>query len=114
MSIFAITTVSGNTITKTSPQVTRRGIPAGVITKVEVEIPSGVSGLSGVQIWGGGQLWYPADQSEWITGDGETVSFTDNRDIRKSMTTPKEIVIYSYNEDEANDHTLTVRFNIIP
>lgn len=111
--VFSITTAGGNTITKTSPQRTRRSIPSGIITKVDIEIPSGVAALSGVQIYAGGQLWYPQDASEWITGDGETVSFLDNRDIRKGSTTPKDLTILSYNEDEEHTHTITVRFSII-
>ena len=85
-------------------------IAKGLVYKVEIEFPAGPVGLLRCQIYDGSfQLW-PSTPGEYFKSDGLLISFDDTY---LKLAAPFEFTIYTWNEDEAYPHGLTVRIGMV-
>lgn len=94
---------------KASPLVTDGGVISSVLNSVEVRIPPGHGGLTGIAIlWGGVPIvpWGPA--LTYIVGDDDYFTFDVDEQIGGTVT------VQTYNTDAANDHSHYLRFNVTP
>lgn len=69
----AVTVPAGTAIA--APQVTALPFADGVVTRVEVRIPPGPSGLAGFQIWNSGQRVIPYRDDTWIVSDDDALDW---------------------------------------
>lgn len=82
----------------------------GLVYKVEVEFPPGPMGLYKCQIYDGGHQLWPATPGQYFKSDGLLISFDDTY---LKLAAPYEFTIYTWNEDEAYPHGLTVRIGMV-
>lgn len=83
----------------------------GKITKVDVQVPSGVNALAHLQInYGLHQLWPSSDGSDFATGN-ETISWNEDVDF---LQPPFALQLVGWNTDTIYDHTITVRVVVAP
>lgn len=81
----------------------------GVIDPLTIEFPAGCQGLVGIRILQGlFQIW-PLTSGEWVAGDDITVISPKIYELEAGRD---RLRIEGRNQDTANDHTITVGFNI--
>lgn len=78
----------------------------GVSTRREVEFPSGCHGQAHVRVYDPGKQIIPWSREAWLASDGNVV-VDDN--VYPVDNPPFEFVMYGWNEDTVNDHTITLR-----
>jgi len=115
-----------------NPLRRRIKVSPGIIHKVEVRIPGGHQGLTGVRILHGEVLIFPSRSGAktigsvspgtdtrgeapvhpelWFSGDDEKIEFNDYYDITKD---PLALTIEAFNKDEEKDHEFIVRIYIL-
>jgi len=86
-------------------------VPAGELVRVDVRIPPGHLGLTGIRVLRGIEIIIPWHQDDWLVGDNETI--TDNPLIR-CEDDPTTLTIQAYNLDETYIHCFYVRFEVLP
>lgn len=94
-----------------APRLTTCALTYGIITDILFVYPKGCYGLVGLQILDHSELIFPANQNNWLTGDGLTQSFIEGIDLTNSDPT---LVIQTYNTDDTYTHTIEVVFTIQP
>ena len=89
-----------------SPLVQDLQLSAGKVTQVQIQYPSGVSGLAHVQLAIG--LWqiYPTNPDGSFTTSAETIIWDEDFDIDTGSNILRAIC---WNDDTVNSHTVTVR-----
>ena len=78
----------------------------GLVWRIEVEFPPGCSGLAHLFITDGKYQVFPATPGESFASDGNVIGFDD---LYLKNIPPYEFVITTWNDDQANPHTLQVR-----
>lgn len=92
--------------------VMARIIPAeGIVTDVQIVIPTNAAGLVGTRLKERGSIFLPApgSYSQWITGDGETVIASD---VEKKLESPPEITIECCSLDDTFSRQIEVRVTV--
>ena len=92
-----------------APLVERLELPSGILTRIEIRIPPGHFGLTGIRIKYGLETILPYRQDEWIIGDNELVA--DSPQIRLEHE-PTEITVEAYNNDDTYEHCFFLRFQV--
>ena len=97
--------------TAESPAVDTMTLCEGNIIRYSVLFPAGCAGLVYVQIWLGGFQLIPWSRGYWLRGDDHLITGDTNYPVGGP---PRELVMYGYNEDTANPHTVTVMLEVSP
>lgn len=85
-------------------------VTKGLVYKVEFYFPSGSAGLMGVAVFDGlFQVW-PSSVGEFFVGDDQLISFDD---MYLKEAAPYELQCYTYNEDDTNEHLVSVRVGLV-
>lgn len=91
--------------TRLSPLRREFKLAPGRITKVDFHFPAGCAGLVGARVLRGGfQLW-PLTAGQWIVTDDFTPTMPETFLLDER---PYSLTFEGYNEDTANNHTITV------
>ena len=83
----------------------------GIIHRVEISFPSGCAGLVFLQIVQGLHQVWPTNPEGSFNTDDYTVAFNEYYDMTEE---PFTLSLIGWNEDDTYDHTLEVRFGILP
>ncbi len=111
MSYFSkVITVPKNT-TAAVPLVTDYSIQSGIIHRVDIRIPAGHAGLTGIRVLRGLHQIAPVTGEEWFIGDDTLLSYPEHIEIRE---TPFELTIEAYNTDDTYDHAFIVGMGVLP
>lgn len=97
--------------TRTSPTEVRALLTKGVVTRVAVQIPLGVKGLTGAQIWRGNSQIWPSNPGGYIKGDDVVIEWDDEYDLADQ---PLTLRLRVWNDDDSYAHTITFRFGLLP
>jgi hypothetical protein len=107
--VFSIPTPANTPAT--ARQVTTLQLAAGKITHVGIQFPPGLAGLAHIAVSQGlHQLWPTNPEADFCTAD-ETVEFEEDFDLTADTA---YLVAYTYNLDDAYQHTITVRVTVMP
>lgn len=98
-------TVAAGTLA-TAPAVTALPFADGVVTRLEIRVPPGPSGLVGFQVRHSGQRVIPYRDNTWIVTDDERLDWT-----LSEYPTGGAWQVAAYNTD-VYDHTLYLRFHV--
>lgn len=93
------------------PLVVREGLRPGLIKGIRIWLPPGCAGLVGVQVYHREHILCPADQGEWVTGDGTMWEWETAWPI---FGAGNYIGIKIYNDDDTFKHTVSVGISHIP
>lgn len=111
MSYFSkIITVPKNTSSE-APEKFELVIQFGVIHRIEIIIPTGHAGLTGVRLLRGLHQIAPTSGSEWFLGDDVHLSYAEFVEIDD---TPFSISVEAYNEDDTYAHSFVVGVAVLP
>ncbi len=105
---FAVV-VPANTA-ESAPVSQRMKLTEGVVTKVEMQFPSGCAGLAHVRIFDGGSQKWPTPPSTSIASDGHVVSIDENYELKG---TDFELVAKCWNDDDTYQHTVYIRVGVL-
>lgn len=95
---------------QTALQKTTILVTKGLVYKVEFYFPFGSAGLLGVAVFDGlFQVW-PSTVGEFFIGEGQVVAFDD---LYLKETAPFQFQCYTYNEDDAYEHMVSVRIGLV-
>lgn len=97
--------------TDEDPQVTRINLARGVIHKYEVSFADGCHDMVKVRILRGLHQVWPSNAEGTHKGNGRTLSFREHYPIDFA---PHELVVITSSPGTIHDHTITVRFAILP
>lgn len=103
-------TIPANT-SRTNPQRTDIKLTAGILSRLNVQFPPGCVGLAHISIWWQSHQLYPTNPDADISADDYTVDFEVYFPLD---TAPYVLSVRGYNEDDTYDHTITVRFGVLP
>lgn len=85
-------------------------LPKGVVTKVAVQIPLGVKGLTGAQVWRGRYQVWPSNPGAYFKGDDVVIEWAENYELRDE---PQTLRLRVWNSDDTFAHTVTFRFALV-
>lgn len=85
-------------------------VTKGLVYKVEFYFPPGSAGLMGIAVFDGLFQCWPSNVGEFFTSDDETISFED---LYLKSAAPFQFDIYTYNEDDTNNHKCSVRIGLV-
>jgi hypothetical protein len=109
--IFVAAITVPKSTAKGTPQLTQIQITRGTITQVMVWFPPGVNGLSHIKLlWGLYQL-FPSNEQGDFTGGNDLLSWPEDLEIPAA---PFQVTAITWNDDTANDHTLSVHVVMQP
>ena len=103
-------TIPANTA-KIAPEEQHVKLTHGVIHRVEIGFPSGCAGLAHLQIYEGGHQVWPANRQGSFNTDDYTIPIDDHYELFEE---PYILTLVGWNLDDTYDHTLEVRFGILP
>lgn len=103
-------TIPANT-TELASVFARFRVNRGVIYRVWVTFPAGCVGLAKVRIYHEGHPFLPVENDAYIRGENHVFEYPVMYEIR---TSPEQIIIQGWNDDEVYEHTIDVQFLIIP
>lgn len=90
------------------PQSTNFLVGPGVVERIEVVVPAGHAGLTGIAFeWGGRQV-VPYEGGEWLTGNDDKISVDLGLYVQ---ATP--LRVRTYNTDEAFEHSHHLRAYVV-
>ena len=103
----------------TIPANTPAGSPAemsckltyGIIHRVEIVFPAGCAGLVHLQIREGLHQYWPTNSDGDFASNDERIEFSEYQEFYRS---PFELVLVGWSPDTTYNHTLEVRFGILP
>jgi len=84
-------------------------ITKGLIWLLEVDFPTGCVGLVHVQLFDGNYQLLPASPGKTLFGDGKLLRYDDSY-LKESS--PYELTLVTWNEDELWPHTIQVRIGV--
>lgn len=93
--------------TKAAPATAALTFPDGQVVWVEIVIPTGHIGQTGVALSYGGQQVIPEDAGTWITSNGETIHWDLD-----DFPTGSQWQAKAFNLDRVNAHGFYFRFGI--
>ena len=91
--------------TEASPLETAFALPQGTLVTVEVVIPAGHAGLTGIAIDYSGEHIFPWGRGTFLSGDDEVVSMESGHELGGSA-----ITIRTFNADDTFAHDHLIRF----
>ncbi|MGH3571176.1 MAG: hypothetical protein ACRDUW_05005 [Pseudonocardiaceae bacterium] len=101
-------TTAATTFPDTSPQTTDPALGDVWMYKIELRIPSGHAGLTGIAITYAGVTIVPWSANlAWILGDNDYLTFDVNDEVGQSLR------VVTYNDDVIS-HTHHLRFVCVP
>ena len=103
-------TIPANT-TQGSPTKLKLKIAHGIISQIEVQIPSGHKALAHLTIFHGSHQIAPSTQDMDIHGDTFPVKWSEFYEMYQP---PYELTLVGWNTDEEYPHTFPVYIAIIP
>lgn len=103
-------TISANTA-KSAPREERVKLTHGVIHRVEIGFPDNCAGLAHLQIREGGHQVWPTNPQGSFNTDGYTIVIDDYYELFEE---PYTLTLVGWNLDDTYDHTLEVRFGVLP
>lgn len=95
--------------TSSAPLSTDLELPWGVIDYIGIQIPLGVAGLTGLQLWRGLYQLAPTNADGWVKGENIVVEWKEEFEL---FQPPLFITALAYNDDDSYAHTLTVRVRV--
>lgn len=96
---------NGSLIIKQTLKIVR-----GLIYKIEITFPAGCMGLAHVKVLHGAHQIWPDNPLLDFHLDDWTLAFDD---LYLILIPPYELMIYGYNEDTGNDHTIHLRIGMV-
>lgn len=108
--IYTANITTTNEYTEASPKKTTMHVTKGLVYKVEFYFPSGSAGLMGVAVFDGLYQVWPSNVGEFFIGEDQLISFDD---MYLKESAPFELQCYTYNDDEENDHFVSVRIGLV-
>lgn len=90
---------------------TRLKLAKGVIVQVSIMFPPGSIGLLYLKVFRGLNQVYPWNADGYIRTSGESINFIDNYALD---TKPFELTAITWNLDDTYEHSIHLRFNIMP
>ena len=81
--------------------------PAGVVREVEIIIPSGHAGVTGIALAQAHQIVIPASGNTWIISDDEEIKWPLDNFLNSGSWSA-----FTYNKDATNPHSWYLRFLI--
>lgn len=108
--IYQSTITTSKNTSRDNAKQTILKLTKGLVYQVEVEFPSGPSGLLHVRICDSGYQVYPSNGGEWFSSDGVKISFNDTY---LKATPPYQFDIFTYNLDDTWDHICMVRIGLV-
>lgn len=103
---FAVT-VAANTV-RTAPAETAMALPRGIIERVEIIIPDGHVGITGIAIAYAHQRVYPEIDNTWLQANDDKFTFEPDPKLSSGAWSA-----FAFNED-VFQHTFYVRFVVGP
>jgi hypothetical protein len=105
-------TIPPNTL-RSMPVVVTIDVENRILKHREIQFPMNAAMLVGFQLCDhSGRIWpSQGSPSEWITGDNNTVSSSEQISLSGP---PFELVVRLYNEDNTFERTPEARFEVIP
>ena len=100
-----ITTPSGTI--RTSPQTTAVSLPRGTLVLIDVLVPSGHAGLTGLALRYAGEHIWPWGPDTWLEADDDTI--TTELDFPLGGST---LDVLTYNTDDTYDHDHLLRLTV--
>lgn len=88
-----------------SPQETDVALPQGTLERVDIQVPPGHAGLTGLALEYSGEHIYPWGAGSWLEGD--------DIDIEAVLDFPlggSAVTVRTYNTDDTYDHDHLLRF----
>lgn len=84
---------------------------AGVIHKIDIVFPSGCMGLVSVGIFNALNKVWPTNSDKYFAANDEIITFREHHifDVE-----PYTLYLQGWNDDDTFDHTITVRFGVLP
>jgi hypothetical protein len=99
-------TTAANT-PSSSPQVTTWSIGRGVVDRIDIVIPDGHAGLTGIALLWGGRQVVPYEDGEWIVGNDDEVTVALDLYVHDSLE------VLTYNEDDTFAHSHLLRVYVV-
>lgn len=103
-------TIPANTA-KATPHEEQVKLSYGVIHPVHIGFPSRCAGLAHIVIREGGHQVWPTNKGGSYNADGYTIPIDDYYELFRE---PYILTLVGWNLDDTFDHTLEVRFCVIP
>lgn len=104
---FAVT--SPKSTLRSAPTVGEANLPAGTVTWVGVQFPTGCGGLVHARILRAGHQVWPSDLDEDISSDGFIVSWRERYPL---LEPPYVFRLEVWNDDDTYQHTVTFFFEV--
>lgn len=103
---FAFTVTTPINTPSTAPQITTHTLRRGFLDTIEIEIPPGHVGITGIA-WrlGGRQLW-PFNEGEFVRGDDDLLVVP----VEVEMSPTGRIQVATFNRDNVHRHTHIIRY----
>lgn len=79
----------------------------GIVQAIEILIPAGHAGETGIAIAQAHQVIIPYDGADWIIGDDNLLTWPVSDYLQTGSWSA-----FTYNADQFNDHTWYVRFHV--
>lgn len=92
------------------PTIVDAGLVAGLVTRVEVQFPSGCAGLVHASIRDALHQVWPTNPDGDFTADSETIAWDEQYEMPKE---PYHFQLVVWNEDDTFPHTVTFRIAMI-
>lgn len=93
------------------PATTPAALCSGVISRVSLQFPHGPSGMVYVSIWRGGHPLWPTNIDEGFAGEGVIITFPESYELNEP---PYTLELRGWSPGTTYEHTITVRFTILP
>lgn len=106
---FAVTIPAGTT--KASPHEESINLVSGVIHQLEIEFPAGCRGTASLVIFHGAHQVWPTNIDEAFNTEDFTIVV---REAEKLPAGPNLFRLVGWSPEAQYDHTITVRFGILP
>jgi len=97
-----------NNTTRASPQTTAVALPQGTLVRVEVVVPSGHAGLTGLALRYANEHVWPWGPDTWIEADDEVLRATLDFPLGGSA-----IDVLTYNTDDTFNHDHLLRLTVL-
>ena len=101
--------VPANT-TEAAPITQEMKLTKGVITRIEIQFPTGCAGLAHCRILEGTIQKWPTPPSTSFASDGYTVPIEENYELENL---PATLFAKAWNLDDTYDHTIYVRVGVL-
>jgi len=102
-------TSPANTAASSPTEVLAR-LNKGLVTQVQVQIPSGAVGLACGQIWRGNSQIWPSNPGGYFKGDDLVLTWDEDYTLADE---PLTLRLRVWNLDDTYAHTLTFRFALL-